>query len=665
MSLVYLYSYICILFFVGLWPFNFWQVNQAVMSKTAGVRFEPPATAYTKIPPQKLSHLKEFTVFLDVNPDWEEKSGYGRIFGYSLGAEDLNFMAAQRKDALVFRVNADHQSRPVHLEREGVFKDGQRTWFAVVYNGKALALYQEGALLKALAADRLTFSIWRDTYPIVMGSEANGGHCWRGNIHSAAIFARAIPPEEIRGLPERIGQGLPLLWYRFGETNGRTVFDHGSGVPADLAVPRHFVPFKRTVLQLPTMDLALYQYQFMDILVNIVGFLPFGFLLAAYLDRRRASLKRILLTSTVFGMGTSMIIELLQVFLPTRNSSLTDVIVNTMGAFFGALILTSLCSKGDTESKPLLGVGGEMTDLAGRQRQDLTKGRIPIRTVMEVLNRHVLFLFFTLVSVAMFYDPLRTLLRSYTEADSYLHIILIPLVSGYFIYEKRDTLFSNLTFSWKAGIPLLLIGLSIFFYAKTHEPDFVSRDYASAVTFAAVIFWTGSFLLVYGVGTFRAMLFPFVFLLFMIPLPSALMDGLVAVLRDGSTELSNVLFRLTGIPFVREGHIFHLPGVSVEVADQCSGVHSSFALLIVGILAAHLFIKTKWKKAVLIVVIIPIVMIKNAVRIVTLSLLGAYVDQQILTRSFLHQSGGFLFYLPALFLVIAAIWLLAKTERRG
>ena len=122
------------------------------------------------------------------------------------------------------------------------------------------------------------------------------------------------------------------------------------------------------------------------------------------------------------------------------------------------------------------------------------------------------------------------------------------------------------------------------------------------------------------------------------------MDKIIFLLQSASAEVSYVYFKLIGIPIYREGFVFHLPGVSVEVAKECSGIRSSIALFITSILAGHLFLKTGWKKGILAVSIIPIAILKNGVRIVTLSLLGAYVDISFLTDSLLHKKGGILLF---------------------
>jgi exosortase len=151
----------------------------------------------------------------------------------------------------------------------------------------------------------------------------------------------------------------------------------------------------------------------------------------------------------------------------------------------------------------------------------------------------------------------------------------------------------------------------------------------------------------------------------MIPIPTLLVEKMLAALQAGSTATTYLLFSLTGIPFLKEGSVFHLPGISVEVAKVCSGIRSNLALFITGILAAHLFLKTGSKKIILILLIFPIVITANGIRIVVLSLLGVYVDERALTHGFINQCGGFIIFIPALGLLGLIVWFLRKSELRS
>jgi len=105
--------------------------------------------------------------------------------------------------------------------------------------------------------------------------------------------------------------------------------------------------------------------------------------------------------------------------------------------------------------------------------------------------------------------------------------------------------------------------------------------------------------------------------------------------------------------------------MSIEVAKQCSGIRSSLALIITSLIAGEIFLKTRWKRLVLVLFVIPITLFKNGLRITALSLLGTYVDQRIL-GSELHRSGGIPFFaLSLLFMAPILIWLMKSEKKKG
>jgi exosortase len=279
---------------------------------------------------------------------------------------------------------------------------------------------------------------------------------------------------------------------------------------------------------------------------------------------------------------------------------------------------------------------------------------------LKIDKRSLAFAGFTLVALAMVFEPLRDLMASTSRNEFYSHIVLIPLVTGYLIYSRRKVLLGNPSPAIRIGGGAILGGIALYLLGMSQGSKLSENDLVSLWVFSSVVFWIGAFILLYGWKTFQKNSFPFLFLVFTIPIPFAILQKIIYVLQVASTEVADVLFSLSRVPYTREGFVFHLPGISVEVADVCSGIRSSLALFITGILAGHFFLDKFWKKAVLAVFVFPVTVFKNGIRIVTLSLLGAYVDPKILTGSFLHQSGGFIFFLPALALLGAALFWLRK-----
>ena len=176
--------------------------------------------------------------------------------------------------------------------------------------------------------------------------------------------------------------------------------------------------------------------------------------------------------------------------------------------------------------------------------------------------------------------------------------------------------------------------------------SFNQGDYLSLVTFSAWLVWMGVFILFYGRQALKRAVFPLFFLLFLIPIPSAVTQATVQFLQRGSAEAANILFYLVGIPAVRDGYVFHLPGLSIEVAENCSGIRSSIALVITSVIAGKLLLQKRWTRSLAVISINPIAILKNGIRIVTLSFLGVYIDERIFVGD-LHKKGGiFFWYFP-------------------
>lgn len=277
--------------------------------------------------------------------------------------------------------------------------------------------------------------------------------------------------------------------------------------------------------------------------------------------------------------------------------------------------------------------------------------------------RNLIFLLFSVLMFVMFYHPLKELTGLVHKSELYSHMILIPIISGYFIYWKRKIIFSDLKYSFKSGIPVVALGIILYCVAIEQEFLLNQNDYLALMTFSAVIFLIGGVVLFYGVKSFRSALFPLLFLFFATPLPTNAVEKIVLFLQMGSTEATDLLFKLTGVPVLREGFTFHLPGLSIEVARQCSGIRSSIALFITAIIAGQFFLRTGWKKAILVLSIFPITILKNGMRIVTLSLIGSYVDPRILGTE-LHKSGGIPFFFIGLALLVPGLFWLRKTEKK-
>jgi len=246
--------------------------------------------------------------------------------------------------------------------------------------------------------------------------------------------------------------------------------------------------------------------------------------------------------------------------------------------------------------------------------------------------------------------------------DSFSHILLIPLISFFLIYAARDKVFAETQTSIGLGAAMVVLGLSAFWLAGRHSFVGEDRRYLFQASLSILLMWMGGFLLCYGGRAARAALFPLMFLLLMVPLPDAILARMIHLLQEGSTEVAFLIFKAVGVPVFRQGFVLSLPNVTIEVASECSSIRSSIALLITCILATHFLLRTTWKAWLFAALVIPLSVIKNGIRIATLTLLSINVDRRFLTGS-LHRDGGFVFFFLALAMLWPVLLLLQKSER--
>src|SRR5947199_37623 len=204
--------------------------------------------------------------------------------------------------------------------------------------------------------------------------------------------------------------------------------------------------------------------------------------------------------------------------------------------------------------------------------------------------------------------------------------------------------------------------------AITRWLDFAGRAPADndrlallALSFLCCLATGGFFFL--GRAWMRAAAFPLAYLIFMVPMPDAMADALETASKYASAEVANLLFHLSRMPFLRAGLIFQLPNITIEVAQECSGIRSSWVLFMTSILAANLFLKTRWKRIVLVAFIIPLGILRNGFRILVIALLCVNVGPQMI-HSLIHRRGGPVFFVLSLIPLFLVLWWLRKSEIR-
>lgn len=276
---------------------------------------------------------------------------------------------------------------------------------------------------------------------------------------------------------------------------------------------------------------------------------------------------------------------------------------------------------------------------------------------------HAAFVGLVVLSIFVFWKTLHELVVFSFNQESSSHILLIPLVSAYLLYTERSRIFRIVQPSVYAGSAVVVAAVALYVFAvgwlALRQPD----EFLSAAALAIVAMWVGGFLLCYGSPAWRRASFSLLFLLLMVPLPPPVLERCIYLLQQGSTEIAYLLFKAVGVPVLRQGFVLAVPGVAIEVAKECSGIRSSVALFITCLLAAHLFLRTKWRMLLFVLLVFPLAIVKNGIRITTLTLLSVYVNPGFLSGR-LHRQGGFVFFFLALAILAPVLIILQKSEAK-
>jgi VanZ family protein len=327
------------LLIAGLWPFRFFPGNNVQwIDGRSGLRFDKYGIVSGKgplfAPGGAIDLARSFTIRMAVLPREEPSGSIPRILSVHDDAWRELFFLGQWRDELILRIlEAERFFRLRYRETGagGLQKDAKRS-IVVRSDTNGLTLFVDGVPIDSRpGVDFSLLSDRRGPAWVILGNSPTGESPWRGDLLSLSFYPIALSKSEIES--KITG---PVIRYNFSEGSGSIC--RGSADPRhDLFIPSTFrAPAKRVLV--PPWRIQEYNRSFWkDVFVNILGFIPFGIAVYAWTrkdgDRKNAIAMGI---TILLCAGISLFIELLQVYLPTRDSSLTDVLNNILGTYIGA-----------------------------------------------------------------------------------------------------------------------------------------------------------------------------------------------------------------------------------------------------------------------------------------------------------------------------------------
>ncbi len=266
-------------------------------------------------------------------------------------------------------------------------------------------------------------------------------------------------------------------------------------------------------------------------------------------------------------------------------------------------------------------------------------------TLNEALRTYKYHLSFCLLILAgAYYSIVSSMVSQWYTDDNYSHGFIVPLIAGYFLYERRKELGETLARPWSPGILLVFAGAIQLILGQLGSEYFTTRS-------SLIVILAGMVLFFFGREVFRKSLLPLLYLILMVPIPYIIYDSVAFPLKLFVTKLSVAALQLMGIVVLREGNIIMFPATTLEVADACSGIRSLVSLIAMGVAYAYFIKTTNLRRSVIILSAIPIAVVTNAMRVIVTGILAQYWGAKA-AEGFFHEFAGLVVFGLAVVLLV-------------
>lgn len=338
---------LCTTLWLGLWPFHAPKNDVSWLANQNGLLLGKNATLFNSRSLQTTSpeDSPEVSVEIWLLPRRIWDSGTFLAF-YHSGSRSQFTLRQSQTDLLVQTETQNESPTQKGFYVDDLFRPRRPVFITVTSSQQGTCIYLDGVLAKT--APHFPLSAKTLTGRLIVGDSAWQTDSWQGQLLGLAMYHRQLTPKDVlqnytawkeKGQPEITEQEHNVALYLFDEHTGSVVHDKcGAGV--DLYLPPRYQVIDKTALQPFWTEFSMTRSYWSAALKNIVGFIPFGFCFYAYLSALR--LKRAGLITVALGTAVSLTIEVLQAFLPTRDSGTTDIITNTIGTWIGAALYSWL-----------------------------------------------------------------------------------------------------------------------------------------------------------------------------------------------------------------------------------------------------------------------------------------------------------------------------------
>ncbi|WP_246545403.1 exosortase A [Pelotalea chapellei] len=278
-------------------------------------------------------------------------------------------------------------------------------------------------------------------------------------------------------------------------------------------------------------------------------------------------------------------------------------------------------------------------------------------TIVESLKKHRLQLLVIIpLLVSLYWKIVPAMVRDWARDENYSHGFLVPLIAGYFVYQRWPDVKERLARPDWAGLVVVVLGLLQLLLGWLSAEYFTMRS-------SLIVLLAGMVLYFFGRQILKLMALPLGYLFFMVPIPYIIYDLAAFPLKMFVTRVSVGALHLLGVIVQREGNIIIFPSITLEVADACSGIRSLLSLLALAVAYAYFIpINTK-RRWILIASAVPIAVATNALRVIATGILAQWWGAKA-AEGFFHEFAGMAVFALAMVLMVG-VGALVKSGYRG
>jgi len=255
------------------------------------------------------------------------------------------------------------------------------------------------------------------------------------------------------------------------------------------------------------------------------------------------------------------------------------------------------------------------------------------------------------------YAPMfRLLAQQWWNDPNYGHAMLVPIFASYILWHERSRWHTVSVRPSDFGLLIMVSAVGLMIVGMLGAELFTTR-------ISLIILISGTIVFLEGWQVLRSIAFPLGYLIFMIPLPALVYYQLTFPLQLWASRLGAYGLVMLGVNTVRQGNLLILPNITLEVVEACSGVRSLLSLLATTVAYGYLTEHSIWKRSLIVVLTIPIVILSNGLRLVATGLLSAVYGSKVETSP-THTALGLMFFAFSLIAIILIHILLCKLSSR-